>query len=124
MTNYPTTKYRIPDEMFKREPTLEQEYGIDNIKLYGYYESDNSVYIVGEIVAKKTPLNSFCMICTIYDKEDDIIETTESKSYGSGLVTSMIRPAAFFDGFPFSFSIYGVSKKKIKEICIYPASSY
>ena len=124
MPNYPTTKYRIPDEIIKREIALEKEYGIDDIKLYGYFDGDESIYIVGEIVAKKTPPNSFCMMCTVYDKEDDIIETTESSSYGSGLVTSMIHPSTFFDGFPFKFSVYGVPKKKIKEICIYPASSY
>jgi len=121
---YRTTKYRLPDSIYSREPDMEKQYGIDELKLYGYAESEDSYHIVGEIIAKKTPSTSFCIICTIYDEDDDIIETTESRSYGSGLVTSMIEPSSFFNGFPFIFDIWGVPRKKIKEIRIAPASSY
>ena len=124
VVQYPTTKYRLPDSIYRREPLVEKEYGIDDIKLYGYSEDNDTLYIVGEIFCKKKPKDSFCIICTIYDKDGDIIETTESRSYGSGLVTSMITPAAFFDGFPFAFYLWGIPKRKIKEICIAPASSY
>ena len=63
---------------------LEKEYGIDDIKLYAYFEDKSSLYIVGEIIAL-APQKPFCMICTLYDKDGDVLETTESSSYGSGL---------------------------------------
>lgn len=79
--------------------------------------------IVGEIISNSIK-KPFCMICTLYDKDGDIIETTESNSYGSGLVTSMINPKAFFSGFPFKFSFWSVPRRKMKKISITPADSY
>jgi hypothetical protein len=121
---YQTTKYRLPDSIYSKEPDMEKLYGIDEIRLYGYEEGDESFHIVGEIFAKKAPAKSFCIMCTVYDRDGDIIETKESRSYGSGLVTSMIEPISFFNGFPFIFDLWGVPKKKIKEIRIAPAGSY
>ena len=120
---YPTTKYRIDESLYSRDLRAEKEYGIDKISLYGYFEDTDSLYILGQISSKK-PKKPFAMICTIYDKDGDIIETEECSSYGSGLVTSMIKPEAFFDGFPFKFRFWGVSQKKIKKISISPADSY
>lgn len=120
---YPTTKYRINESLYCRDRTSEKKYGIDDIHLYGYFEDTDSLYIIGQISSKK-PKKPFCMICTLYDKDGDIIETEECSSYGSGLVTSMIQPAAYFDGFPFKFRFWGVSQKKIKKISISPADSY
>lgn len=120
---YPTSKYRIDDSLFAREVKDEERYGIQDLKLYGYFSDTESLDIVGEIIAKK-PKKPFCMICTLYDKDGDIIETEECVSYGSGLVTSMIYPNAFFNGFPFKFSFWGVSKRKVKKICIAPADGY
>lgn len=122
--NYQTTKYRINDSVFHRDCELEKEYGIDDVSLYGYYESDDTIYIIGRIEATRKIKRSFCMMCTIYDDDDDIMETSESNSYGSGLVTSMIEPECFFNGFPFTFSFFGIDKEHIKAIKIYPASSY
>lgn len=121
---YPTTKYRLAEDMICRDLTAEKEFGISDLKIYGYWEDKDTLYIVGEIFCSKKPSDSFCMVCTIYDKDGDIIETTESRSYGSGLVTSMITPAAFFDGFPFAFNFWSVPRRRIKEISITPASSY
>lgn len=121
---YQSTKYRLPDSIYTRELDAEKAYGIDELRLYGYAEGDDSFHIVGEVIAKRTPTAAFCIICTVYDKDGDIIETTESRSYGSGLVTSMIEPCCFFSGFPFIFDLWGVPRKKIKEIRIAPASSY
>lgn len=118
-----TTKWRINDSLFSRNLILEKQYGIDDIKLYGYFSDTNSMEIVGEIIAPslKKPL---CMICTLYDKDGDILETTESSSYGSGLVTSMIYPGAFFSGFPFKFSLWSIPRRKMKRISITPADGY
>ena len=120
---YPTTKYRVNESLYCRDRTSEMKYGIDDIQLYGYFEDTDSLYIIGQISSQK-PKKPFCMICTLYDKDGDIIETEECSSYGSGLVTSMIQPAAYFDGFPFKFRFWGVSQKKIKKISISPADSY
>lgn len=123
-TQYPTTKYRLADDIFHRDLPIEKKFGISDLKLYGYWEDEDSLRIVGEIFCKKRPSGSFCMMCTIYDEDGDVIEATESNHYGSGLVTSMIEPAAFFDGFPFVFSFWDAPRKRIKEICITPASRY
>ena len=120
---FPTTKRKIDDTLIHRDSMLEKEYGIDDIKLYAYFEDKSSLYIVGEIIAL-APKKPFCMICTLYDKDGDVLETTESSSYGSGLVTSMIYPNAFFSGFPFRFSLWNVPRKKMKRISITPADSY
>ena len=121
---YQTTKYRLPDSVYERDFHMEREYGIDELRLYGYAESDSSLCIVGEVIAKTNPKNSFCLICGIYDKDGDVIESIESRSYGSGLVTSMIAPASFFNGFPFAFYLYGINTDNILKIRITPASSY
>ena len=121
---YPTTKYRLPDDMLCRDLAMEKKFGISDLGLYAYWKDEDSLYIVGEIYCKKKPKDSFCMICTIYDEDGDIVETTESESYGSGLVTSMIKPAAFFGGFPFVFNFWSVPRKRVEKICITPASSY
>ena len=119
----PTTKWRINDSLFDRNLVLEKQYGIDDLRLYGYFTDTNSMEIVGEIIAQ-TPKKPFCMICSLYDKDGDIIETTECSSYGSGLVTSMIYPNAFFSGFPFKFSFWSIQRRKMKRISITPADSY
>ncbi len=120
---FPTTKWKIDDSLFQRDRALEKKFGIDDIKLYGYFSDSTSMEIIGEILSDsiKTP---FCMICSLYDKDGDIIETTESISYGSGLVTSLIYPKAFFTGFPFKFSLWSVPKRKVKRISITPVDSY
>lgn len=120
---YKSTKYRLPDKLISRDGSMERRYGIDDLKLYAYADDDSSIYIAGEVFARRIR-ESFCIICTVYDADDDIIETTENRSYGSGLVTSMITPTVFFDGFPFVFSVSGITVKKIKRIRIAPASSY
>lgn len=120
---FPTTKWKIDNSMLQRDVALEKQYGIDKIRLYGYFSDTTSMKIVGEIISNSIK-KPFCMICTLYDKDGDIIETTESNSYGSGLVTSMINPKAFFSGFPFKFSFWSVPRRKMKKISITPADSY
>lgn len=122
---YPSSKYQVDERLIKRDKRKESKYGIDDIKIYAYYEDvGKNICIIGEIWANKKPSKDFCIICTIYDKDGDILETKESSSYGSGLVTSMIKPETFFNGFPFKFYFIGVSKKDIGEILIAPADSY
>ena len=121
---YKSTKYRLPDKLLARDSSAERRFGIDDLKLYAYADDDASIYIAGEVCARQIK-DSFCLICTIYDADDDVMETARNQSYGgSGLVTCMIAPAAFFDGFPFFFTISSIPVDKIKKIRIAPASSY
>ncbi|MDO4756280.1 MAG: hypothetical protein Q4A54_08050 [Parabacteroides sp.] len=112
------TQLRIPDSLFKRNTRKEKSYGIDCINLRGYKESDSEIYILGELISQTVPKHDFTVVCSIYDSDGDIMKTTECSSYGSGLVTSMIRAKSFFSGFPFTFSIYGIKVKEIAEIRI------
>ncbi len=121
---YPQSKFRISNNLFTRDLKAEKTFGIDNITLYGYWKGEDAIYIAGQIFSQKPIRKNFCMMCTVYDKDGDIIETQESCSYGGGLVTSMIKPATFFDGFPFCFILWDISKKSLKEIKIAPAGSY
>ena len=118
-----TSKMRLPDSFFTRDYQLEKQFGIDDLKLYGYWEDNDSLVIIGQVFATDLK-KECCFICSIYDKDGDVIESTENDSYGSGLVTSMIKPKTFFDGFPFKFDLYGNKKKQVKEVRITPADSY
>ena len=114
---------RVPDELFKRDLEQEKQFGITDRKIYGYWESNDSMTIVGQIFAPRLK-NACCLICSIYDKDGDVIKSCENESYGSGLVTSMIEPGSFFSGFPFRFDLYSIKKSKVVEIRIVPADSY
>lgn len=114
---------KIPSNLIKRNLQLEASFGIENISIYAYKDSDSSITILGQVFAGELIENSFCLIMTLYDRDGDIIESTESNSYGSGLVTSMIKPCSYFDGFPFKFYYRG-NLKDISKISIVPASNY
>ena len=107
---------RISDDMFYRDYDMEQEFGVDDIKLYGYWESDSHLAIIGQVIASNLS-KQFSLMCSVYDKDGDVIKTSENRSYGgSGWVTHAIKPEVFFNGFPFSFNIYGLKKNSVKEI--------
>lgn len=114
---------RRDDSIIERNMDLEKSFGIKNISFYYYVEQGDDVHIVGEVFAKIPLKQSFCFICTLYDDDGDIIESKVNDSYGSGVVTSMIKPDNFFDGFPFSFTFYD-PKVTIARIKIVPAISY
>lgn len=95
----------------------EREFGVKDLALYGFWD-DNHLRVMGQIFADKID-KQFSFVCSIYDKDGDVIESTENESYGgSGFVTHAIKPDSFFNGFPFMFSIYGVKKSQAKEIHI------
>ena len=122
MANNKTIK--IPNDLFVRDYELEQEFGVEDIKLYGYWESDSHLSILGQIVADSLD-KQFSLVCSLYDKDGDVIESTDNESYGgSGFVTHAIKPDSFFNGFPFKFSIYGLKKNQVKEIKIVFIEAY
>ena len=109
---------RVSDRLLARDFDIERDYGISDLSLYGYWESETCLRIVGQIFAEKIK-ESFHLVCSIYDKDGDIIKTTDNDSYGgSGFVTSAIKAGSYFDGFPFKFVLYGVKKAQVKEIRI------
>ena len=113
------SRFRIDDNMFQRDRELERTFGIEDIKLYGYYD-DSRVNIVGEIISSRIN-KSFCIVCTIFDREGDIIDTDENWNYGSGLVTNIIVPQLFFSRFPFKISFLNVPRLKISHFRIIPS---
>lgn len=109
---------RIKDDMFSRDYALEKEYGVSDLKLYGYWERENSMYILGQIISSHIN-KEFCLVCTLYDEDGDVIESIKNETYGGfGFVTHSIKPETFFDGFPFRFEVYGTERSKVKEIQI------
>lgn len=116
---YKTSSLRKASSEIERDLAAERRLGIRDISLYYYIEQDGDIKICGEIFAKMPLQTSFRFVCTLYDEDDDIIETKENSSYGSGVVTSYIKPACFFDGFPFSF-IFFKPKASVARIKIVP----
>jgi len=115
---------RIPYNFFRTNTSLQNNYGIDHIEFYGYFDNLERLIIVGQIFVNKPIEKDFCLICTVYDNDDDVLESTESRGYGSGLVTSMIKSNCFFNGFPFKFYISNIKMENLKKIYIYPSDNY
>ena len=104
---------------FQRDRELERTFGIEDIKLYGYYDG-SQVKITGEIISSRIN-KSFCIVCTLFDREGDIIDTDEKWNYGSGLVSNIIVPQLFFSRFPFKISFLNVPRLKISHFRIIPS---
>ena len=112
------TPKKVPSHVFTRDLDLESEYGVTDINLYGYWEGDSTLHILGQVFAEKIK-EQFQLVCSVYDKDGDVIKSRENSSYGgSGWVTSRIKPGAFFSGFPFEFTLYDVKPAQAKEIRI------
>lgn len=119
MTNG-VSRYRLADKLITRDSSVEAEFGISELRVYAYMASDSELTIVGEVFATPKPKKRFYVQITIYDKDGDVLESDDNSGYGSGLVTSYIYPSAFFNGFPFTKTFYGVKKSDIGEIRIVP----
>ena len=115
---------RLPSNMIMRDLKKEAHYGIKNISFYAYTGYDTSFKVVGQVFAGSSIKKGFCLIINIYDQDGDIMVSEESSSYGDGLVTSMIMPGAYFDGFPFKFCCYDIKWDEVSRIEIIPADSY
>ena len=110
---------RINQDIFERDLDLELSFGIEDLRLYGYIIDGDDLTIVGEIVGEKIN-ETVSFSCTIYDDEGDIIDVYTNTCYGDALVSSSIPVAAYFNGFPISFSEYIDDSKVISKIRIIP----
>ncbi len=118
-SKYPISEHKMRNDVIKRNIRREKKYGIEDLKLYGYYVGSSRFCVVGEIFSKAIK-KEFCLKLAVYDSDGDIIDADENDHYGSDFVTSMIQPEVFYDGYPFKFSFWGVSIDKIEKISVIP----
>ena len=118
------TSARLPDNIIHRNIKKESSFGIKNISVYAYKSDKESLKIVGQVFAGEKIQKEFCMKMIIYDRDGDIMVSEVSEAYGDGLVTSMIRPKCYFNGFPFKFNCYDIRWKDVYRIDIIPANDY
>lgn len=110
---------KIPKDKIQRLDSIEKKYGIDEMNLYAYMPTENEVIVNGEIFGDNLK-NSISIMCSVYDKDGDIIASEKNDSYGSGLVTSNIKPEAFKGIFPFRISVDIPSGHKVGKIRVFP----
>lgn len=109
---------KLEDKQIVRMPSIEKKYGIDELRFYAYI-NNTELKVIGEVFSEQI-LKDFCLICTVYDKDGDMIESFKNDSYGSTFVTSYIKEASFFNGYPFSMSIYLADNVEVGKIRIVP----
>ena len=99
-------KYRISPELFSRDLEREREFGISDLRIYGYEAEAGMMRIAGEIFAENGITRELCLRCLVMDQAGDVLADAINEAYGDALVTSLILPELFFNGFPFLFEIY------------------
>ena len=58
------------------------------------------------------------------DQAGDVLADEINEAYGDALVTSLILPELFFNGFPFVFEIYYEGARRPAQIRILPEEEY
>ena len=58
------------------------------------------------------------------DQAGDVLADAINEAYGDALVTSLILPELFFNGFPFLFEIYYGGARRPVHIRIIPEEEY
>ena len=114
----------MKNKAFGRLPTNAISRDLKKEAIYAYSDGESSLKVIGQISAGSSIQKKFCLIITIYDRDGDIIASEASSGYGSGLVTSMIEPESYFDGFPFMFYCLNIKWNEVAKIEIAPADSY
>ena len=115
---YKASTLRKDSSVIERDYNIEKSLGIKNLTFYYYAKENGDIEICGEIYAHTPLKQSFCLCCTLYDEDGDVIETTENYLYGK-LACNKIKPASFFTGFPFGFRFFK-PKTNIARIRIVP----
>lgn len=60
----------------------------------------------------------------VMDQAGDVLADAINEAYGDALVTSLILPELFFNGFPFVFEIYYEGARRPAHIRIIPEEEY
>ena len=119
-------KYRISPELFSRDLEREREFGISDLRIYGYEAEAGMMRIAGEIFAENGITRELCLRCLVMDQAGagDVLADAINEAYGDALVTSLILPELFFNGFPFVFEIYYEGARRPAQIRIIPEEEY
>lgn len=117
-------KYRISPELFSRNLEREREFGISDLRIYGYEAEAGMMRIAGEIFAENGITRELCLRCLVMDQAGDVLADAINEAYGDALVTSLILPELFFNGFPFVFEIYYEGARRPAQIRIIPEEEY
>ena len=117
-------KYRISPELFSRDLEREREFGISDLRIYGYEAEAGMMRITGEIFAENGVTRELCLRCLVMDQTGDVLADEINEAYGDALVTSLILPELFFNGFPFVFEIYYEAARHPAQIRIIPEEEY
>ena len=117
-------KYRISPELFFRDLEREREFGISDLRIYGYEAEAGMMRITGEIFAENGITRELCLRCLVMDQAGNVLADEINEAYGDALVTSLILPELFFDGFPFVFEIYYEGARCPAQIRILPEEEY
>ena len=111
------SKYRVDASLLERNPDLEAEFGIDDLNLYVYIE-DDSLHVVGEIIAEVPPPKRFFMVLETYDTDEELLEVHRNNEYAGGY--NIIAPQSFFNGFPFTIDIYRFNIEELSRLSLFP----
>lgn len=117
-------KYRISSELFSRDLEREREFGISALRIYGYEAEAGMMRIAGEIFVENGITRELCLRCLVMDQAGDVLADEINEAYGDALVTSLILPELFFNGFPFVFEIYYEAARRPAQIRIIPEEEY
>lgn len=119
------TNFRIPSNAIARDLKKEALFGINDMKFYAYKDSSfSSLKVVGQVFVGRKDFKEFRLIINIYDLDGDILMSQGIVSFGDGVVSEMIEPEYYFDGFPFEFSCLFVKWDEVSKIEIVPTGSY
>ena len=88
-------KYRISPELFSRDLEREREFGISDLRIYGYEAEAGMMRIAGEIFAENGITRELCLRCLVMDQAGDVLADEINEAYGGALVTSLILPELF-----------------------------
>ena len=113
-------KYRILPELFSRDLEREREFGISDLRIYGY-EAEAGMM---RIAAENGITRELCLRCLVMDQAGDVLADAINEAYGDALVTSLILPELFFNGFPFVFEFYYEGARRPAHIRIIPEEEY
>lgn len=84
---------RVPNTLIQRDRRREQSFGIDDIVLFAYFDSDGDLCVLGELVGKSVS-QDFSVECAVFDNDDDMVGVQSDSLYSI--------EEEFYSRYPFS----------------------